>query len=521
MQTDVLIIGAGLSGIVAADEIIQNSTLSVLQLSSGSGASPFIHGFCLPVGEGDSEELFFEDSMKSGYGQSDPALVKRLCFDCLSLSDYFNGLGLSLDRDEKGYSLIHSLGSAVPRIASIQNNTGAVLLNRLQKRLDESPRYKCCSGQRALALIREGDRVIGARCYDTREGVFHSIYAKTVILATGGFGRLFPESTNTRDIGGDGAAMAYLSGATLTDMEFVQFEPTAAVWPPRVAGKGIVTTMFYDGAVLRGRSGERFMLAYGDAAERVPKDVQSKCIYNEMRRHGATEHGGVWFDATGVPEEKWQGVYNPYLKRYLACDIDLRREAVEIAPAAHTTCGGVRIDECCRTGVRGLIACGEVAGGLHGANRLGGNAGLEVLVFGRIAGRTAILDTDTESTLPKDLERVPNAPCDVDVDAIRAELSALMRDTLNVVRDGERLKYGIRRVGALMEALGEYKDCFEKHRLYNDLLTAYITMASALERTSSVGCHFREDAIPESEKYRIEIKKNGEEMSLCRKYERA
>ena len=183
MQTDVLIIGAGLSGIVAADEIIQNSTLSVLQLSSGSGASPFIHGFCLPVGEGDSEELFFEDSMKSGYGQSDPALVKRLCFDCLSLSDYFNGLGLSLDRDEKGYSLIHSLGSAVPRIASIQNNTGAVLLNRLQKRLDESPRYKCCSGQRALALIREGDRVIGARCYDTREGVFHSIYAKTVILA--------------------------------------------------------------------------------------------------------------------------------------------------------------------------------------------------------------------------------------------------------------------------------------------------------------------------------------------------
>jgi fumarate reductase (CoM/CoB) subunit A len=344
MNTDVLIIGAGLTGTVAADEIIQRSDLRVLQLGSGSGASPYIHGFCMPVGPGDSEQLLYEDTMASGYGQCDARLVRSLCDGTGELEDYFSGLGIGLDRSEDGPRLLHALGSSVPRIASIHNDTGAVMLRRVRDRLKQSSRYTQLTG-RALELIRENGRVMGAKCYDPEKDQFYNIYARTVILATGGFGRMFPESTNSPDIGGDGAAMAYLAGAALTDMEFVQFEPSAAVWPPEVAGKGIVTTMFYDGAVLRGRDGSRFMLDYSENGERVPKDVQSKCISDEIRRHGGTPHGGVWFDATKVPEEKWQGAYKPYLNRYLACGIDLRKEPVEIAPAAHTTCGGVRIDE--------------------------------------------------------------------------------------------------------------------------------------------------------------------------------
>ena len=518
MQTDILIIGGGLTGIVAADEIIKNSDLEVIQLTCGGGASPFIHAFCLPVGDGDSEELFYEDTISSGYGQSNSALARRLCASKDGMLEYFRELGVEIDKNDKGEpSLLHSLGSSVPRIAGIQNNSGPAMLKRLQERLATSDRYKKLSGQRALELVMDGGRVIGARCFDTKANEFYTIYARTVILAAGGFGRLFPESTNSKDIGGDGIAMAYRAGATLTDMEFIQFEPSAAVWPPEVAGKGIVTTMFYDGAVLRGKAGKRFMLDYSEAGECVPKDVQAKCIYSEMRTGGTTPHGGVWFDATKVPEEKWQGVYNPYLKRYLACGIDLRLEAVEIAPAAHTTCGGVWIDDNCKTGVSGLIVCGESAGGIHGANRLGGNAGLETMVFGRVAGKTALSVTDTTLHLPNDSERVADAPSDISVSDFRARLDSVMRTSLNVVRNREDMESGLASVREMIGQLGDFRDSYEKHRLYNDLLTANITIVSALERASSIGCHFRSDAVEEIEKYRIRIKKNGEAMEVHRK----
>lgn len=516
MKTDVLIIGTGLTGTVAADEIIRHSDLQVVQLGSGSGASPYIHGFCMPVGAGDSEALFYDDTMASGYGQCDPQLVHSLCSGAAELEAYFAGFDLTLDGDENGPRLLHALGSSVPRIASIHNDTGAVMLRRVRERLHRSPRYTQMNGQRGLELLCEAGSVIGAKCYDEEKACFYHIYAKTVILATGGFGRMFPESTNSPDIGGDGIAMAYLAGARLTDMEFVQFEPSAAVWPPEVAGKGIVTTMFYDGAVLRGKDGGRFMLAYGEHAERVPKDVQSKCICNEIRSHGSTPHGGVWFDATKVPEEKWQGAYKPYLNRYLACGIDLRKEPVEIAPAAHTTCGGVWIDDQCRSGVPGLLVCGEAAGGLHGANRLGGNAGLETMVFGRIAGQSAIVCTDRERNLPDDDGTIRDQKADICIEDFRNRLRDVMRRSLNVIRCEKDLQQGIEMVQDMMQRLGDYQNCYQKHRLYNDLLTAHITLASALMRTDSVGCHCREDAVEESSAYRVVIKKNGDTMNVCR-----
>ncbi len=516
MKTDVLIIGAGLTGTVAADEIIRHSDLRVLQLGNGSGASPYIHAFCIPVGEGDSEKLLYEDTMASGYGQCDTGLVQSLCAGSMELESYFEELGLGLDRDENGPRLLQALGSSVPRIASIHNSTGPAMLRTLRDRLKESSRYTSLSGQRALELIVEKGRVMGAKCYDEEKDCFHNIYAKTVILATGGFGRMFPESTNSPDIGGDGIAMAYEVGAALTDLEFIQFEPSAAVWPPEVAGKGIVTTMFYDGAVLRGKDGNRFMLEYGENAERVPKDVQSKCICNEIRKNGSTPHGGVWFDATGVPEEKWQGAYKPYLNRYLACGIDLRKEPVEIAPAAHTTCGGVWISNDCTTGVSGLLACGEVSGGLHGANRLGGNAGLETMVYGRIAGKSAISNTDREISLPAGSEPIPNQAVDVDIKTLRAKFQQILRRSLNVIRCEEDLQQGVEAISGMIHRLGDHQGCYQKHRLYNDLLTAYLAMLSALTRKGSVGCHYRQDAVAEASVYRVVIQKDGEEMHICR-----
>ena len=388
-------------------------------------------------------------------------------------------------------------------------------MSALRKRLHESRQFREYRNYRALELVKDGQRVVGAYCYDKDADCFRTIGAKLVILATGGFGKLFPESTNSADIGGDGCAMAYLAGAKMTDMEFIQFEPSAAVWPPELVGKSIITTMFYEGAVLRGSNGERFMLRYSKDGERVSKDMQSKCICDEIRHNGATEHGGVWFDATQVPMEMWEGIYKPYRNRYLTYGIDMSKEPVEIAPAAHTTCGGAFIDENCRTGISGLLACGEVTGGLHGANRLGGNAGLETMVFGRIAGQTALQDFDPTAIPAADTETT-NHPDDEQVADIRIALQTLLRQNLGVIRNESLLKGGLEKVDTLLLMLGEHRGSFEKHRLYNDLLTAKIALMSALERKESVGCHYREDSEGEALPYRIIIEHKDGNMVLSK-----
>lgn len=503
MNTDILIIGGGLSAYCAAYEIIKTSSLTVDLLQWGGGASPYIHGFCLPCLPEDSEELFFKDSMESGYGQSRASLVRRLCKESLSLPAYFEELGVDIDRDENGPRLIKSLGSSVARIAGIGNNTGPVMLSNLRKRLNASGRYKEHRNFRALELLKKSGAVVGARCYNKATDAFQSISAGVVILATGGFGRLFPQSTNSPDMGGDGCAMACLAGGSITDMEFIQFEPSAAVWPEALIGKSIITTMFYEGAVLRGGDGKRFM------NEQVSKDLQAKAIAAQIRSGNATPHGGVWFDATEVPDSLWNTIYKPYLNRYLAHGIDMRAEPVEIAPAAHTTCGGVLIDENCRTGIPGLIACGEVTGGLHGANRLGGNAGLETMVFGRIAGLTAV--ADHKEVAEPDETIMPNSP--KDVTSQRARLSQLLQQYLGVLRAGVELETGIAEIDTLLKQVENHQNCFEAHRLYNDLLTAKMAFMSALRRKGSVGCHCRQDCTPE-EQYRILIKNSPAGLTL-------
>ena len=185
---------------------------------------------------------------------------------------------------------------------------------------------------------------------------------------------------------------------------------------------------------------------------------------------------------------------------------------MEIAPAAHTTCGGVLIDENCRTGIPGLLACGEVTGGLHGANRLGGNAGLETMVFGRIAGQTAI----SESGSPETEENIcPNRPADVDVKALGQTLGAALRRSLGVIRTEEGLRQGIAQTDILLARLGGHENSYEKHRLFNDLLTARMALQSALHRKGSVGCHCREDSVAEAPG-RVIVENRAGQMTILR-----
>ena len=495
MKTDILVIGGGLAGLRCAQEAAKSC--GVLLISGGNGASPYIHGVNVPLHKDDSAELFEEDTLKSGRYQNDRRLVRVLCENSLSLAEEF-----SFDKSGGEYSLLKPLGSSLPRVASINEKTGLGII----KGINENRRFSELKNTRAMRLLRNNGKVCGARCFDIAKKQWFNIYAKATVLATGGFAGIYPFSTNSPDIGGDGIAMAFDAGAELCDMEFIQFEPTAAVSPRRIRGKSVITTMLYEGAVMRNCRRERFM------DERVNKDELSLGIFREILSGNGTADGGVFYDMTGVDEKLLLTKYKDYFKRYADCGIDIRKEYAEIAPAPHTALGGVVTDERCRTRVDGLFACGEVTGGLHGANRLGGNAGLETLIFGKIAGRSAAeYALRVAGECFEDEETADDKAFDDTAD--RSGLEKLLESSLNVIRCEKDMKELLSYAKALVSKLKDAGESYSARRLYNDAYTAYLAALSAMERKESVGCHIRSDGEVAKERYRIILKNDRGNVS--------
>lgn len=527
VKTGALIIGSGLSGQMAARNIaVACPECKITIIGNGLGASPYVHGFNMPLHPEDSVDCFKEDTLHSGREQSIPALVDALCDGAPALIPTLKELGISFNRKENGeYSLLRPLGASHPRVASVGNHTGVAIMNAIHSEFAKNPNIIEVDDTRALRLLKVDGRVSGALTYNLKTETFTCFVADVVVLASGGFCNIYPFSTNMADIGGDGIAMAFGAGASLCDLEFVQFEPSAAVAPAALRGKSVITTMFFEGAVLRNAKGERFMLQYSDKGECVDKDVQAKCIFKEIKEGRGTEHDGVYFDATGVGREKLNELYDSYVKRYADVGIDIATTPFEIAPAPHTSLGGVVVDEKCDTGVAGLFACGEIIGGLHGANRIGGNAGLETMVFGTIAGRSAADYLKRARAVDVDDETIEDFVCDtlslcgkktIDQNlpqTLRLRMEAVLSDKLNVLRCGAELASAVDEFGAMLETIEDTsldgasaKLKFETIRLINDLQTAYLLAVSAYTREGSMGCHVRTDSIEEKEKYRIVVR---------------
>ena len=387
-MTDVLVIGGGLAGWRAADAAVAAGR-SVALVANGAGNSPDIHALNVPVGPGDSVELFVEDTLRSGRGACDPALVDILCREAVKLADEF-----PFDRNADGsYKMIQPLGCTVPRCVSIDHKIGAWALAKLKR--DLSGRVEVVEG-RVTALEAGGAQftaTVNGRdaCSPsaTGETPVVPVEARAVVLATGGWCGKYEFSDNPPELRGDGIDMAVRLGAATRDMDAVQYEPTVALVPARLRGIPVITTMLYEGATFRNRYGAEFL-----PDKHANKDEISRAILAEVEA-GRGVDGGVWFDATGVPRESLETTYVDTLRRYAAAGVDITREPMLVAPAPHTSLGGLAIDGCCRvlradgSPIPGLFAAGEVTGGIHGLNRIGGNAGTEVLVFGWIAGENA------------------------------------------------------------------------------------------------------------------------------------
>ena len=377
-MTDVLIVGGGLAGWRAA-ESAANAGASVALIANGAGNSPDIHALNVPVRDDDSVELFVEDTLKSGRGGCDPALVEVLCREAVKLAEEF-----PFDRNPDGtYKLLQPLGCSVPRCVTIGHKIGAWAIARIRRALEG--RVEVIKG-RVTEMIR--DSSLFTLCHSS--GAEHGMRkARAVVIATGGWCGKYEFSDNPPELRGDGIDLAVKLGADTVHMDSVQYEPTVALAPERVKRIPVITTMLYEGATFRNADGNEFLLD-----KHANKDAISRAILAEIKA-GRGIDGGVWFDATKVPRETLDTVYADTVKRYAAAGVDIHSQPMLVAPAPHTSLGGLKIDSRCRVigksgaPIGGLFAAGEVTGGIHGFNRIGGNAGTETLVFGKIAGESA------------------------------------------------------------------------------------------------------------------------------------
>ena len=500
---DVIIVGSGLTGQTAGYELLKHNR-KVAMCRCGLGASPGVSGFNIPHAENqDTVECFVEDTLVSGRGQSDKKLVDKLCNGADKLEDYLSSIGFAFDYNEDGtLKARKSLGSSFNRVVGHGNSSGAQILKILEQNLQENANFTMFEDFRVLRLITEDDKVCGVYGYDIANKQFKSLHSKAVLLCNGGFAGIYPFTSNSKDIGGDGAAMAYLAGCNLVDMEFVQFEPSSAVWPLEIRGKGMITTLFYEGAIMTNGKGERFMLKYSDKAECVNKDVLSQCIEKEILAGNASEHGGVYFDASGVPEERLHDAYEPFVVRYANVGIDLTKEPVELANAAHTSLGGIEIDENCHSNLTGLYVAGEASGHLHGANRIGGSAGSETLVFGQIASKSINEDLDKLGISEKEYVKEYGTECqltDQQLDQFNKEYKEILQNSVSVYRVEDKLEAGLNRLEKIYQIVvssdknDDEETNYKRFRLENDLLTAAAWLMAAKERKDSCGCHQRID----------------------------
>ena len=499
LQTDVLIIGDGLAGLTAAFTAA-SAGADVLISAKGECASPAVIGFSCVVRKDDSPALFARDMFNAGEHINRPELVSVFTQGAEELPERLLSLGLKPDRENDELSLIRSLGHSVPRLVHQQLISGRELMNLISRRLEQMkvPRLQKTM---CLSLSLRNKEVCGAVLWDMREQEPIQLKTKSVVLACGGC-HIMSRSTYPVDMTGDGWALAYHAGAILTDMEFIQFEPLRCVDKPI----GLSTTMLVKGGILLNNEGKRFVLDHYDSEGTPTKDELSRLIAMEVLNGRGTNQEGIFADMTHLDEDairKHQRIYERFERR----GIDLKTTPVTVAPAAHSMMGGVLIDARCFTGIPGLFAAGEVTGGLHGASRLGGNAGTEAVVMGKKAGTSAAAAARTGSfTDPDDPEafekhlgslmKRPVLPLDHQVLLNKARKS--MTEGMGPVRSREGIQRTLSELDTISETVrktGIDAPGFLPHyaSLSNYLLSARIACLGALERKESRGAHARLD----------------------------
>jgi fumarate reductase (CoM/CoB) subunit A len=510
-ETDVLVIGGGLAGMRSAQKAREGGA-KVILVTKGNGASPWVFGFNAPVGLEDSSERYYNDILQSGGYINNRRLAKIMAEEAVIAVTDLEKIGMNFDKDGKEYHLLQPLGCSYPRYVHYKNSTGREAIKLLG---DEIRRGGVSIIQNTMItdLIAHDGKIVGVCGINRSDGNLNIFCAKAVVLAAGGCGRIYSFTTYPEDITSDSYAMAYQIGAELIDMEFIQFEPCGIVYPESLCGEIIVTTLLMEGGQLKNGKGERFMLRYDQKkGEKVQKDEVARAIYKEICEGRGTKHRGVYFDVSMLPRDLIVITHSMSYEPILKAGIDLTKESAEVAPIAHTFVGGIKIDESCATSIKGLFAAGEAAGGIHGANRIGGNAGTEILVFGARAGKYASeyalskyfqsyrnLNEDFAETKMKLFDSLKiQGNRELTPSFFRKQIHKIMQEKVNIIKSKGGLEEALNELDGLEKILpkltaSDIRQIIEFHQIQNMFITAKIVVTAALTRTESRGAHYRND----------------------------
>lgn len=518
-EHDVLVIGSGGAGCRAAIEASRHN-LSVLIVSKGlsfkSGCTTLAEGgynaAFATVDCADNTEAHFEDTLKGGAYLNDPKLARILVEESPERLIELETFGALFDRQESGEINQRPFGGQRFRRTCFQGDrTGHEMMMALKeevikREIDTLDEIMITS----LIMDESGSSVIGATGFSLQDSKFLIFKAKSVVMACGGAGWLYPVTSNTLQKTGDGYSLAFDAGADLLDMEQVQFHPTGMIYPESRKGVLVTEAVRGEGGKLINANGERFMKNYDPRGELATRDIVARAIYNEIREGRGTQMGGVYLDVTHLEDELIEEKLETMLFQFQDVGVDIRKEAMEVAPTAHHFMGGIRINENGETTVKNLFAAGEVTGGVHGANRLGGNALADTQVFGKRAGKSAAknaLESEIESNdafTDDEKERISNLIKDGDVYPIeiKKELQEVMWKNVAIIRNEEGLKAALKRIDELKEMsknmrisgiMSYNNDLLDALEIIKMLDVAELVAKSALLRRESRGAHYRED----------------------------
>ncbi|HOI13709.1 MAG TPA: fumarate reductase subunit A [Methanoculleus sp.] len=507
VDAHVLVIGSGGAGVRAAIEASRyGGVVMVSKTIAGKGGCTTMAegGYNAVLRDQDSIRVHHEDTLKGGAYLNDPALVDALVREAPERMADLVRWGAVFDVTEDRQVAQRPFGGQrFPRTCYAGDRTGHEMIMTLLDRLDatDTQLYQEVS---VIDLMKdENGAVAGAIALD-RDGDLVLFRADATVLATGGGTQAYDISTNSAAGTGDGFAMAYRAGAELIDMEMVQFHPTGAIYPYDARGRLVTEAVRGEGGILLNARRERFMERYDpERMELSTRDVVARAIATEVLEGRGTSRGAVYLDVTHLPAERIESRLPVMLEQFLAFGVDIRREPMEVAPTAHHIMGGLRITPECRTTLKGLFACGEVTGGVHGANRLGGNALADTQVFGKRAGefagkspaRSGRID---ESAIDEKLRMLDGFfegainPADV-----RKDLKLTMWSQAGIFRSAPDLRTALGHVRRLADtrlcaaSTANLLDCCT---VRNMCTTASLIVRCALFRPENRGAHVRLDA---------------------------